>query len=136
MVNLKKGKTECMLFGTGKNLSKNDDHVVAVKFKDKLVNNTTSYSYLGVLLDPTMCLGDHFKKIYKRASSRTRLLWKLRQSMSMDSIAKVYNAKVMPIIMYCSLINSWPCATRRSKLESLERRVHSIILYDTRSNQS
>jgi hypothetical protein len=27
MVNLKKGKTECTLFGTGKNLSKNEDHV-------------------------------------------------------------------------------------------------------------
>ena len=26
IVNLKKGKTECMLFGTGRNLSKNKEH--------------------------------------------------------------------------------------------------------------
>jgi hypothetical protein len=67
MVNLKKGKTECMLFGTGKNLSKNDDHVLNIKLKEELVNNVTSYSYLGILLDQTLCLGDHFNKIYKRA---------------------------------------------------------------------
>ena len=60
MVKLKKGKTECMLFGTGKNLSKNDDHILNIKLKEELVNNVTSYSYLGILLDQTLCLGDHF----------------------------------------------------------------------------
>ena len=34
IVNLKKGTTECMLFGTGKNLSKNDDHVLNIKLKE------------------------------------------------------------------------------------------------------
>ena len=130
MVNLKKGKTECMVFGTGKNLSKNDDHVLNIKIKEEVVNNATSYSYLGIILDPTLCLGDHFNKIYKRASDRVRLLWKLRQSMSMNSTAKVYNAMVMPVIMYCSRVNFWSCTTRRSKLESLERRVRSIIFQD------
>ena len=48
----------------------------------------------------------------------------------MNSAAKVYNAMVMPVIMYCSLINPWCCTTKRSKLESLERRVRSIIFQD------
>jgi hypothetical protein len=120
MVNLKKGKTECMLFGTGKNLSKNDDHVLNIKLKEELVNNVTSYSYLGILL------GNSIREL----SGRVRLLWKLRQSMSMNSAAKVHNAMVMPVIMYCSLINPWSSTTRRSKLESLEHRVRSIIFQD------
>ncbi len=36
MVNLKKGKTECMLFGTGKNLAKNYDHCMKIKLKKNL----------------------------------------------------------------------------------------------------
>jgi hypothetical protein len=98
MVNLKKGKTEYMLFGTGKNLSKNDGHVLNIKLKEEWVNIVTSYSFLGILLDQTLCLGDHFNKIYKRASGRVMLLWKLRQSMSLNSAAKGYNNMVMPAL--------------------------------------
>ena len=47
--------------------------------------------------------------------------------MSMDSAAKVYNAMVMPIIMYVSLINPWSTTTRKNKLKSLEGRARSII---------
>ena len=115
IVNLKKGKTECMLFGTGKNLAKNNDHGMEIKLNKELVNYVTSYSYLGILLGQTLCLGDHFNKIYKKASGRIRLLGKLRQCMSMDSAAKVYNAMVMPIIMYGSLINPWSTTTRKKQ---------------------
>ena len=47
--------------------------------------------------------------------------------MPMDSAAKVYNAMVMPIIMYGSLINPWSTTTRKNKLKSLEGRARSII---------
>lgn len=46
IVTLKKGKTECMLLETGKNLSKNDSTGLNIKFKDRLMNYVTSYSYL------------------------------------------------------------------------------------------
>ncbi len=53
----------------------------------------------------------------------------------MDSAAKVYNPMVMPIIMYDSLINPWSTTTRRSKLESLEGRVRSIIFQNRNPSQ-
>ena len=68
-----------MLFGTRKNLAKNNDHGLEIKLKEELVYYVTSYSYLGILLDQTLCLGDHFNKTYNKASGRIRLLGKMRQ---------------------------------------------------------
>ena len=53
ILNLKKGKTEAMLFGTAKRLATIAESF-EVKYKEKSINVTTSYKYLGVKLDPTM----------------------------------------------------------------------------------
>lgn len=38
IVNLKKGKTECMLFDTGKNLSKIKEHELNIMYNNTVVN--------------------------------------------------------------------------------------------------
>jgi hypothetical protein len=127
IVSLKKGKTECMLFGTGRNLSKNKEHELNIMYNNTVVNYTTSYTYLGVLLDQTLNLADHFNKIYKRSHGRLKLLLKIRKSMTMRAAATVYNAMILPITMYCSLVNPWSTMTRQQQLETFECKARRII---------
>ena len=109
-----------MLFGTGRNLSKNKEHELNIMYNNTVVNYTTSYTYLGVLLDQTLNLADHFNKIYKRSHGRLKLLLKIRKSMTMRAAATVYNAMILPITMYCSLVNPWSTMTRQQQLETFE----------------
>ena len=75
IINLKKRKTECMVFaGSGKRLSK-----LNIKYNETLVNCTTSFEYLVVLLDETLNLSEH--RLYKKASERPSVLLRIRQSM-------------------------------------------------------
>ena len=78
VINLKKNKTESMLFGTAKKLSA----VLEIYYNHHLINHTTRYKYLGTVLDPTLNLNDHFASVYKKASSRLRLLSKLRENLT------------------------------------------------------
>ena len=63
-MNLKKGKTEVMLFGTSKRLCK--ARTLNISIKDRIINFAKPYKYLGVNLDPTLLLNDDFNKKYKK----------------------------------------------------------------------
>ena len=65
LVNLKKGKTESMIFGTAKRLGKTEKKEVKVEVNGTSIAETLSYKYLGVHLDQTMNFATHFDKIYK-----------------------------------------------------------------------
>ena len=47
VLNLKKEKTETMLFGTAKRLSKQGQDTIKVVIQGETVYHTTSYTYLG-----------------------------------------------------------------------------------------
>ena len=66
VINLKKGKTEAMLFGTSKWLNKLESKEMEINLHGVKINGTSSYKYLGVHLVPTLNFEDHFNKIYKK----------------------------------------------------------------------
>ena len=68
IVNLKKGKTERMLFGTAKRLCSHGD--LKVSLQGHLINFTSKYKYLGMLLDPSLSMSDHLGKVLKKATAR------------------------------------------------------------------
>ena len=63
ITNLKKGKTECMMFGTSQKI-KNKSLQIRHNFNN--ISNTSSYKYLGVKLDQTLSLRDHIEAVYKK----------------------------------------------------------------------
>ena len=58
IVNLKKGKTEAMLFSTAKKLNESDK--LELLYGDTPINNTNIYRYLGISIDPELRLNNHF----------------------------------------------------------------------------
>ena len=131
ILNFKKDKTEIMVFGTQKRLSKNDVNL-NIEFQSTRVNTTCSYKYLGVKVDPSLNLNEHFQYIYKSASSRLRLLQRIRPYLTTLAARRIYEAFILSKIMYCSLTNYFHQSYRQDLLSSLERRARVIVKADDR----
>ena len=127
VLNLKKGKTETMLFGTAKRLYNHRDHKLEVKIRNFTINNTSEYKYLGVKIDPTLSLSTHFNEVYRKASGRLRLLHRLRNSLTVYSSISVYRAYILPIITYCAVANLHLSNTQKRRLQSISRRATETI---------
>ena len=66
IINLKKGKSEAMIFGTAQRLSRLQGKQLNLTVNGLPINNTTTYKYLGVHLDPTLSFETHFNKTLTR----------------------------------------------------------------------
>ena len=62
-LNLKKGKTETMIFGTSIHVKKAAPRLTSI-------NQRSSYKYLGIHLDSTLALNGNVNSKYKKPSSR------------------------------------------------------------------
>lgn len=100
IINLNKGKTESMLLGTSRRIQNNS---IKVYLNDKLINFTTKYRYLGVLVDENVNLKEHFDQAFRKASGRLRLLRKIRSSLTMDAAECIYKCMIMPLLTYSSV---------------------------------
>ena len=119
-----------MVFGTKLRLSKINSNI-NVEYQSTKVNRTHSYKYLGVKVDPSLNLSDHFQCVYKTASFRLRLLRKIRPNLTKTAAFRIYQAFIIPKIMYCSFTNYFQQNYRLNLLSSLENRASAII--DTKS---
>ena len=67
-LNLKMGRTECMIVGAPKRLNALNGRQLALSVIGTLINTTSSYTYLGLNLGSPLNLESHFEKMYKRAA--------------------------------------------------------------------
>ena len=72
VINLKKVKTETMLFGATKCLETAWE--IDVSYKSQRINFTETYNYLGNIVNHHLNFSKNFEKLYKKASSRLQLL--------------------------------------------------------------
>ena len=103
VINLNKGKTETMIFGTSKRLNKLESREMEINLNGVKVSATSSYKYLGVHLDPTLNFEDHFNKIYKKATGRLNLLRRIRGLIDSSTAELIYKTVIMPVFGYCGL---------------------------------
>ena len=76
IINLKKGKTETMLFGTTKLLKTADE--IDVLYNNQRIKFAKTYKYLGNIVDHHLNFSENFEKSYKKGSSRLLLLEQMR----------------------------------------------------------
>ena len=125
VLNLKKGKTEVMLFGTPARLKNLDD--LNIKINGVAVSNTRTYKYLGVNLDRSVTFCEHSTKTYKKATSRLRLLKRIRSNLTVAAARAIYNTMILPTFTYCSILTPHRTPTFNNQLDSLHRRANFII---------
>ena len=121
IINLKKGKTEVMLFGTAKRLSLFHGRQLNLTVNGSSINSTTTYKYLGVHLDPTLNLETHFNTTYKKAAGRVNLLRRIRSSIDLLSAERIYRAMIMPVFTYCGSTGLGWSDTRKRLIGNIER---------------
>jgi hypothetical protein len=126
IINLKKGKTESLLFGTAKRLN-SVKKPFEVKYQSTIINNVSEYKYLGNVVDATVTLSNDFDKKYRKASNRVQLLQKLRPYLTKSASMMIYNSMIVPLLTYCGIINLNTNRTQLSKFNSIERRSARII---------
>ena len=119
-------KTEVMLFGTSKRLSKLTVNL-SIWYGGETHNQTNRYKYLGALLDPSLSLNDNFNIIDKKASSRLRLLEVLKENLSDKACKCMYQSMVVPLLTYNCIANLNLNRTQLGRLCSLDRRVSQIF---------
>ena len=117
VLNLKKGKTECMIFGTAKRLNALNGRQLALTVNGTLINTTSSYKYLGVNLDSSLNLESHFDKMYKRAAGRFNLLRRIRPLIDKSSAEKIYKAMIQPVFTYCGTLGLCWSRSRKSRID-------------------
>ena len=125
VINLKKGKTEYVLYGTSQKLKKKSNTNCNINGYN--INQTHSYKYLGVTLDNKINLIDHFHKTYKKASGRIRLLKRIRHNISPSTAASIYQMMIQPIIFYCNNILVNIPDSHAKKFQYIQDRAKLII---------
>ena len=125
IINLKKGKTEYMLVGTSKKLN-NVPSEFKLLFHFAEINRTHCYKYLGSIVDSKLSLTENFCSVYKKASSRLRLLSALKPQIDDSTATTIYNTMITPLITFNSIINMNFTTTQLKKLTSLDRRASNI----------
>ena len=124
-LNLKKGKTETMIFGTSIRVKKATP--LNIQIKGTSINQTSSYKYLGTHLDSTLALNGNFNSKYKKLSSRLRLLSKLRPDLNVKASKMIYTSIVIPVFTYCGTVNLNLSRTSLGKLDRIHERAVGII---------
>ena len=122
--NMKKGKTEAMLFGTSRKVN---NHSLNIIHRFTKLSTTTAYKYLGIKLDQTLSLHDHIDSSYKIATGRLYLLKRVRPQLTIKGAIQLYQSMILPIFTYCSILTSIYTRTFEEKISSFERRAYRAI---------
>ena len=101
ILNLKKSKTEAMLFDATQRLSKGKNGL-NLFYRGYLIQNTEQYKYLGSIVDPSLTLNTDFDQRYKKVTKRLRLQSKILPLLNNLAAERIYNVMVTPIMTYCS----------------------------------
>ena len=121
VVNMKKGKTECMLFGTSQ---RTKDLVLNVEHHSHSINFTKTYKYLGVKLDPSLQLTEHISSTYKKVTGR---LYLLGRQLTVKAALAIYNSMPIPLFTYCSILTCNTNNTYKEKLRRFGERADKIV---------
>jgi len=124
IINLKKGKTESMLFSTAKKLSETN---LELYYNNTVINATDHYKYLGISIDPQIRLNHHFDKTIHRATSRLKLLSMIRPTVTSFVSFQIFRSKVQSTLLCGSSTYLNLNRTSIEKVQSIDRRANKIV---------
>ena len=127
---MKKGKTESLLFGRSQRIVK-ENNELNVMYRGVKSLNTSQYKYLGIEVESTLNLTYHFEKCYKRASSRLRLLIKLRPHLDMTAATAIYRTMIQPTFTFSGILLLKLTETQTKRLSAFHDRFKRIVLGDS-----
>ena len=129
-LNLKKGKTEFLLFGSPQKLRKQQP--CKINIHSEPINEVCEYKYLGVVLDKHLNFNAHIDKIYRKSSSKVKLLWTVRSNLTRLAAETIFKAAIRPLLLYCHQCFTLIPQSHINKLQSIQNRA-KIVCYGNES---
>ncbi len=125
VMNLKRSKMECVLYGTHHKTSKSRQ--MEKKVGGTKVVQSQVYEYLGVTMDENLNYIEHVQKTIKKATSRVKLLYRIRQNLSPSTAEIIYKMIIFPIMLYCNTVYLKLSTTNQEKFEAIQNRALRVI---------
>ena len=125
VINIKKTKTECVLYGTHQRTSKSKP--MEIKINNTKITESKEYEYLGVKMDKNLTFSDHFEKTIKKATSRVKLLSRIRHNISPYTAETIYKVTILPILLYCNNVFLHMAPSKKMVYENIQRRALKVI---------
>ena len=98
-----------------------------VKLHGMKITVSTSYNYLGVLMDGSLSYKEHNEKVLKKVNSRVKLLSHIRQDLTPHAVETVYKVMIMLLLLYCNNIFIDRSPNNKQQLEKIQMRCLKII---------
>ena len=125
VVNLKKTKTECVLYGTHQRTSRSKP--MKVKINQTKITESDVYKYLEVKMDKNLTFSDHLEKTAKKATSRVKLLSRIQHNISPYTAEIIYKVTILPILLYCNNVFLHMAPSKKALFENIQKRALKVI---------
>lgn len=122
ILNPKKGKTEFVTF-----TSRSRNTQINITINNNEIHQPAFYEYLGVIMDSHLNMSSHLQRMYRRVSSRLKMLKKVRHNISPIVAEKIFTSMIQPLIFYCYPVYGGMSDTWRLKFESLFLKAKFIV---------
>ena len=126
IMNLKKGKTEYVLYGTAQRLAKSSKLIIDIN--GQIINETEIYEYPGVMMDKILTYTTQIERVYKKASSRVKLLSRIHKNISPYVAETIYKATIEPILFYRNNVMLGISDSRAARFQKIQGRAYKVVL--------
>ena len=128
VINLSRGKTESMIFGTSQKLRKAGNPELTISIGANQIRSTSSYKYLRAQLDPTLSFNQHLNLVLKKAARKIKVLKKVRSSLTLHAAQAVYQFMIAPTMTYCHFVYLELPNSCLAKFQLLENQAKKVFL--------
>ena len=118
-------KSKIMLVGTHLRLA---SKFFSISSNGRDLKRLEKFKYLRIFMDPTLSWKSHIKYLGKKISSRLGMLCRAQKILPQSSCITFYNAMILPLFDYCSVVWDSCGAISKGYLDTLNGRAASIIL--------
>ena len=95
-------------------------------FKNKIINEISTHTNLGLTFNNKMTWTDHINRLIKKASIRISTLHRIRNKLPRQTLVKIYTTMIRPILEYADIIYTNTSLQLHKKLETIQRRAAII----------
>mgnify|MGYP001553100430 CR=1 FL=1 len=117
-------KTHTMLFTLNNNLKK---YKPIIKINNVLIDNTTSTTFLGVIIDQNFTWSKHITHLANKISKSIGILKKTAPVFNKSTLRMLYHAFLQPYFNYCLLIWGNAADIHLDKIIRLQKRAIRIV---------
>ena len=122
-LSLNVSKTKYQFYSNVDKLPAND----LIKISESKVERVSTFKFLGVVIDEALKFDAHYDKVSNNVSKSTFLLNKVKYILTTTQLLHLYNAFLLPHLLYCCTIWGLNYATRCNKLLLMQKKAVRIM---------